>query len=116
MVQPDAPAAVVEEGDCLKVFSDPFEVASFLMDCRVGVPIEGKRKHLLAKTTLPRVSGAGRRVKRLWDSEENIKRQSYTDCQRINYLHEVGRILLGHPHCLSSNMNSLLEQLSPPTL
>ena len=71
MVQPDAPAAVVEEGDCLKVFSDPLEVASFLMDCRVGVPIEGKRNHLLAKTTLPRVSGAGRRVTRIQDSEES---------------------------------------------
>ena len=44
------------------------------MDCRVGVPIEGKGKHLLAKTTLPRVSGAGRRVKQLWDSEENVKK------------------------------------------
>ena len=76
MVQPDAPAVIVERRDCIKVFSDPFKVASLLMDFRVGVPIEGKRKHLLAKTTLPRVSGAGRRVKRLWDSEENVKRQS----------------------------------------
>ena len=32
VVQPDAPAAVVEEEDCLKVFSDPFKVASLLMD------------------------------------------------------------------------------------
>ena len=33
VVQADTPAAVVEGGDCIKVFSDPFKVASLLMDC-----------------------------------------------------------------------------------
>ena len=44
------------------------------MGCGVGLPIEGEGKHSLAKTTLPRVSGAGGRVICLWDSEENVKR------------------------------------------
>ena len=70
VVQSDAPAAVVKSWDCLKVFSDPFKVASLLMDWRVGVPKEGKGKHFLTKTSLPRVSGAGRKVTRLLDSEE----------------------------------------------
>ena len=70
VVQADTPAAVVEEGDGVKVCSYPFKVASLLMDCRVAVPIEGKGEHTLGRTTLPRVSGAGRRVRRLWDSEK----------------------------------------------
>ena len=56
VVQSDAPAAVVERRDCIQVFSDPFKVASLLVDCRVGIPIEGKGKHMLADATLPRVS------------------------------------------------------------
>ena len=61
VVQADTPAAVVEEGDCLKVFSDPFKVTSFLMYRRLRVTIEGKGKYLLAFSTLPRVSRAGRK-------------------------------------------------------
>ena len=58
MVHSDDPAAVVGSRDCIKVCSDPFKVlvASLLVDCRVGVPIEGKGDHLLADATLPRVS------------------------------------------------------------
>ena len=33
VVQSDAPAAVVERRDCIQVFSDPFKVASLLVDC-----------------------------------------------------------------------------------
>ena len=74
MVQSDTPAAVVEEGDRVKVCSYPFKVASLLMDCGVGVPKEGKGNHFLANATLPRVSGAGRGLKLLRDSENNFSR------------------------------------------
>ena len=72
MIEPGIPAAVVEGGDCLNVFSDPFKVTSFLMYRRLRVTIEGKGKYLLAVSTLPRVSRAGRKFTRLWDSEEKV--------------------------------------------
>ena len=108
MIEPGIPAAVVEGGDCLKVFPDPFKVASLLMDCGVAVPIEGKGKYFLARTTLPRVSRAGRRVVWLKDSEEKVQRRSLTF-----HLEDVCGILLGHPQCSSSNVRFLFEQFSP---
>ena len=94
VVEADTPAAVVEEGDRVKVCSYPFKVASLLMNCRVGVPIEGKSNHFLANATLPRVSGAGRGFKQLRDSENKIQRKSYI---QINcYLCEACWILLEH--------------------
>ena len=72
VVHSDTPAAVVEGGDCLNVFSDPFKVTSLLMYRRLRVTIEGKGKYLLAVSTLPRVSRAGRKFTRLWDSEEKV--------------------------------------------
>ena len=77
VVQSDAPAVIVERRDCIKVFSDPFKVASLLMDCRVRVPIEGKGKHMLANATLPGVSRAGGGFTRFWaEAEKRVQRKS----------------------------------------
>ena len=73
VVQPDAPAAVVERRDSLKVPSNPFKVATLLMNCRVRVPVEGKGNHFLAITTLPRVSRTGEGFTHLWDPEKIVK-------------------------------------------
>ena len=110
VVQPDTPAAVVEGGDCLKVFSDPFKVTSFLMYRRFRIPIEGKSNYALAVSTLPRVSRAGGKFTRLWDSEEMISRKSKTI--RSCYLLKICGIILGHRHCSSSNLKILLELAS----
>ena len=90
VVQSDTPAAVVEGGDCLKVFSDPFKVTSFLMCLRLRIPIEGKSNYTLAISTLPRVSRAGGKFIRLWDSEEMILRKPIKNC----YLVKVSGIVL----------------------
>ena len=77
VVKSDAPAVVVERRNCNKVFPDPFKVASLLMDCGVGVPIEGIGKHFLADATLPRVSRAGGGFTWFCDvAEKEVQRKS----------------------------------------
>ena len=77
VVKSDAPAVVVERRNCNKVFPDPFKVASLLMDCRVGFPIEGIGKHFLADATLPRVSRAGGGFTWFCDvAEKEVQRKS----------------------------------------
>ena len=77
VVKSDAPAVVVERRNCIKVFPDPFKVASLLMDRRVGVPIKGIGDHFLADATLPRVSRAGRGFTRFWvAAEKKVQRKS----------------------------------------
>ena len=70
MVKSDAPVAVVEGGDCMKVCSDPFKVSSTLMFGGFRVPVEGKGKHSLAIATLPGVCRTGGRVLQFWESEK----------------------------------------------
>ena len=108
VVQSDTPAAVVEGGDCLKVFYDPFKVTSFLMCLRLRIPIEGKSNYTLPISTLPRVSRAGGKFIRLWDSEEMILRIEKSKPIKNCYLVKVSGIVLGHRHCSSSNLKVLL--------
>ena len=77
VVNSDAPAVVIERRHCVNVFPDPFKVASLLMDCRVGVPIEGIGKHFLADATLPRVSRTGGGFTWFCDvAEKEVQRKS----------------------------------------
>ena len=70
MVKSDAPVAVVEGGDCMKVCSDPFKVSSTLMFRGFRVPVEGKGKHSLAISTQPRLRRTGGRGLQFWESEK----------------------------------------------
>ena len=73
VVKSNAPVSVVEGGDCIKVCSDPFKVASTLMFAGSRVPIEGEGKDSLAIATLPGVCRTGGRVLEFWESEEEKK-------------------------------------------